>query len=180
MKLQAIQQALNVPKGQFNSFGGYKYRSCEDIISALKPLLKEHGCSLIMEDEIIEVGGRVYVKANVTLMDGETILQRATASAREAQNKKGMDEAQITGSASSYARKYALSGMFLIDDGIDPDKTNKHEKSEDDTRTIEAIDKCETVPQLESVWNKIKDQGKGKKFHSLVQKKKEELQKVAI
>ena len=122
-KLTAIQTELKVPKGQFNSFGKYNYRSCEDIMEAIKPALKKHKCSLIITDDVVEIGGRIYVKATVKLADGENIVT-VSAWAREAENKKGMDEAQITGAASSYARKYALAGMFLLDDTKDADATN--------------------------------------------------------
>lgn len=124
-KLSWVQTNLNVPKAQLNNFGGYKYRSCEDILEALKPLLEAQGLSLVISDEIINMGERFYVQANVVVSDGTDVI-RATALAREPENKKGMDEAQITGSTSSYARKYALNGMFCIDDNKDPDSTNKH------------------------------------------------------
>ena len=128
-KLQGIQSSLKAPKGQTNKFGGYKYRSCEDILTALKPLLAEWGCSLTITDSIIEVSGRIYVKALATLLDNDSDNAIPVAGfAREAETKKGMDEAQITGSASSYARKYALNGLFAIDDTKDPDATNKHGK----------------------------------------------------
>jgi len=128
-KLQGIQSSLKAPKGQTNKFGGYKYRSCEDILTAVKPLLAEWGCSIVIQDDIVEVGGRVYVKATVSLADNDTELAvSATAFAREAEVKKGMDDAQITGSASSYARKYALNGLFAIDDTKDADATNDHGK----------------------------------------------------
>ena len=128
-KLQGIQSSLKAPKGQTNKFGGYKYRSCEDILTAVKPLLAEWECSLIIHDEIVEVGGRVYVKATATVHESHSDpIAVTTAFAREAEVKKGMDEAQITGSASSYARKYALNGLFAIDDTKDPDATNKHGK----------------------------------------------------
>jgi hypothetical protein len=129
MKLLQIQSELKAPKNQFNKFGNYSYRSCEDILEALKPLLAKHECTLIIYDEIIEVGGRVYVKATAELTDSDNTIS-ASAYARESENKKGMDDAQITGSASSYARKYALNGLFLIDDTKDPDSTNKHDKEE--------------------------------------------------
>lgn len=128
-KLLEIQSRLKAPKGQFNSFGKYNYRNCEDILEAVKPLLKELGATLVISDEIVEMGGRFYVKATATLTDGDMIT-KATAYAREAADKKGMDEAQITGSASSYARKYALNGLFLIDDTKDADSTNTHGKEE--------------------------------------------------
>ena len=100
---------MKAPKGQTNKFGGYKYRSCEDILTAVKPLLAEWGCSLVLQDDIVEVGGRVYVKATASLADNDSEMAiSASALAREAETKKGMDDAQITGSASSYARKYAL------------------------------------------------------------------------
>lgn len=128
-KLQGIQSSLKAPKGQTNKFGGYKYRSCEDILTAVKPLLAEWGCSLTLTDTICEVGGRVYVRADAALNDNETEHFIYTSGfAREAENKKGMDDAQITGSASSYARKYALNGLFAIDDTKDPDATNDHGK----------------------------------------------------
>lgn len=132
-KLEGIQSSLKAPKGQTNKFGGYKYRSCEDILTALKPLLKKSGCSLIISDDISEIGGRVYVKATAKLLNGDNSAYddkenaiETTGFAREADSKKGMDDAQITGSASSYARKYALNGLFAIDDTKDPDATNTH------------------------------------------------------
>ena len=126
-KLQGIQSSLKAPKTQVNKFGGYKFRNCEDILTAVKPLLAEWGCSLVIQDDIVEVGGRVYVKATASLADNDSELAiSASALAREAETKKGMDDAQITGSASSYARKYALNGLFAIDDTKDPDATNDH------------------------------------------------------
>lgn len=119
-KLIEVQQKLKVPKGQYNAFSKYNYRSCEDIVEAVKPILAAQGLLLTMSDEIIEVGSRIYVKAIVTVTDGETE-KTVTAFAREAESKKGMDESQITGAASSYARKYALNGMFAIDDTKDAD-----------------------------------------------------------
>lgn len=128
-KLTKIQSTLKAPKGNFNSFGKYKYRSCEDILEALKPLLAEQGCVVTLSDEIVQIWERYYIKATATLLDcesGET--QSTTAFAREELEKKGMDSSQITWSASSYARKYALNGLFAIDDGVDADKTNTHGK----------------------------------------------------
>ena len=124
-KLSDVQARLKAPKGQFNSFGKYKYRSCEDIVESVKPLLKEHGLALVMSDSIVETGGRVYVQATVTVSDGDTEVS-ASGFAREEENKKGMDGSQVTGAASSYARKYALNGLFCIDDGKDSDATNTH------------------------------------------------------
>ena len=127
--MQSIQSELKAPKGQTNKFGGYSYRSAEDILEAVKPLLNKYNCFLTVSDEIVEVGGRVYVKATATVNESHADpIAVTTAFAREAEVKKGMDEAQITGSASSYARKYALNGLFAIDDTKDPDAKNKHGK----------------------------------------------------
>lgn len=136
-KLLAIQSELKVPKGQYNSFGGYKYRSCEDIVEAVKPILAKHGCTLTMTDEIESVGDRFYVRAMVTLADVETEqMHSVIAFAREDKDKKGMDGSQITGAASSYARKYALNGLFAIDDTKDADATNTHGKDEKTKQVI--------------------------------------------
>jgi len=126
-KLVEIQQKLKVPKNQINKFGGYNYRSCEDIFEAVKPFLGN--LSLTVSDELVNIGERYYVQATAILSDGETSI-RNIAYARESENKKGMDEAQITGATSSYARKYALNGLFLLDDVKDADATNKHEEEE--------------------------------------------------
>lgn len=127
-KLSAIQSELKAPKGQRNSFGNYNYRSCEDILEAVKPLLAKHNLSLTLADTIEVAYDRVYVKATATLTDGEQVVE-TTAFAREEENKKGMDGAQVTGAASSYARKYALNGLFCIDDTKDSDATNDHGKA---------------------------------------------------
>ena len=125
--LISIQEKLEAPKGQYNSFGKYKYRSCEDILSALKPVLAEEKAYLTLSDEVVQIGERFYVKATATLYAGKESVS-VSSYAREAQTKKGMDEAQITGAASSYARKYALNGLFAIDDTKDADATNTHGK----------------------------------------------------
>jgi len=126
--LKKIQQELKAPKGNFNKFGNYKYRSCEDILEAVKPLLAKYDAQLTLADEIVNVGERYYVKATATISDGGT--QIATqAYARESEVKKGMDDSQITGTASSYARKYALNGLFLIDDTKDADTDEYHEQT---------------------------------------------------
>jgi hypothetical protein len=125
--LEKIQQELKAPKGQYNSFGKYKYRSCEDIVEAVKPLLAKNGCQLTLSDDMVEIGGRVYVKATATITDGKET-EVVTAFAREPDQKKGMDESQITGTASSYARKYALNGLLLIDDTKDPDTDEYHQQ----------------------------------------------------
>ena len=130
MSLQKIQANLRAPKGQYNSFAKFNYRSCEDILEAVKPLLAQFTYHLIVSDEMVEVGGRVYVKATATLIaeDGKW---EATGWAREAETKKGMDVSQITGAASSYARKYALNGLFAIDDAKDADHNGANEKKEE-------------------------------------------------
>lgn len=126
-KLLAIQQNLNAPKNLYNKFGGYNYRSAESILEALKPLLGEHKLTIQINDELVSIGERYYVKATVRISDGNDIIE-TTAYAREEENKKGMDGSQITGASSSYARKYALNGMFAIDDAQDSDSTNDHGK----------------------------------------------------
>lgn len=115
-----IQHRLKAPKGQYNSFGKYKYRSCEDILEAVKPIIYELGCDLTLSDEVVLIGDRYYIKATARLK-GEDTDEVTTAYAREDQDKKGMDGSQITGTASSYARKYALNGLFCIDDTKDAD-----------------------------------------------------------
>lgn len=130
-KLMSIQKELKAPKGQYNSFGKYSYRSCEDILTAVKPLLEANKLTLTISDDVINLGDRFYIKAIVKLIDitsGESI--ETTAFAREDETKKGMDLAQITGSTSSYARKYALNGLFCIDDTKDSDFTNADNKNE--------------------------------------------------
>jgi hypothetical protein len=124
-ELVKIQAELKAPKNQFNSFGKYKYRSCEDILEAVKPLLLKYECTLTLHDEVKEVGGLVFIEATATIqkdLEGRTV----TAQAGIDPNRKGMDIGQSFGSSSSYARKYALSGLLLIDDNKDPDASNDH------------------------------------------------------
>lgn len=135
--LTEIQNELKVPKKRTNSFGGYKYRSCEDILEAVKPLLKKYDATLIVYDRIEEIGGRVYVAATVKLEAGEFVYH-CTAYAREAELKKGFDDSQISGMASSYARKYALNGLFLIDDSKDAD-TDEYADEAENKRMIAEI-----------------------------------------
>ena len=155
-KLAAIQTKLHAPKNQKNTFGGYNYRSCEDILEAVKPLLD--GLVLTITDEVTDVGGRIYVKATARLTDGKDAMT-ATAFAREAESRKGMDESQITGSTSSYARKYALNGLFLIDDNKDADSQDNSEQGQkakpqpaqkpfDLPAAIEWVKKAATVEQV--------------------------------
>ncbi len=132
-KLMKIQTELKAPKGQYNTFGSYSYRSCEDILEGLKPLLEKHKATVTISDEIEMIGDRYYVKATATIIDvekGEKV--ETSAYAREDATKKGMDLSQLTGSTSSYARKYALNGLFAIDDTKDSDYTNTHDKGQQD------------------------------------------------
>ena len=138
-ELVKIQSELKAPKGQFNSFGGYKYRSCEDILEAVKPLLAETGCVLILTDTLEVKGDWHYVTAHARLINSEGVTIETEGHAREEATKKGMDASQITGSASSYARKYALNGLFCIDDTRDADATNTHGKDKSATPTFDEI-----------------------------------------
>lgn len=133
-KLIKVQSELKAPKNQRNNFGGYNYRSCEDILEAVKPLLKENKLTLVIKDYVGNVGDRYYITAEATLIDietGETI--KTQAQARESETKKGMDDSQITGTASSYARKYCLNGLFLIDDTKDAD-TDEYKKQNESVK----------------------------------------------
>lgn len=129
-KLAAVQYALKAPKNQYNNFGKYNFRSCEDIIEAAKPHLQEHNLLLLLNDAIRQIGDRYYVEATATLidLDADDSTIEVKASAREEDEKKGMDGSQVTGASSSYARKYALNGLFAIDDNKDSDTTNKGKK----------------------------------------------------
>ena len=132
LRLMNIQQKLKAPKNQRNNFGNYNYRSAEDILEAVKPILKEERCVIIIGDEVVSVGDRIYVKATARLIgvdDGKEI-SSVSALAREPEDKKGQDDSQITGATSSYARKYALNGLLCIDDTKDADATNTHGKEE--------------------------------------------------
>jgi len=130
LRVLALQSELKAPKGQTNKFGGYKYRSCEDILEAVKPLLKKYGLVLTVGDDLMNIGDRYYICATATLRDTDSEAAiKNSAYAREAFEKKGMDEAQITGTASSYARKYALNGLFCIDDTKDADTDEYTERT---------------------------------------------------
>lgn len=153
-KLLKIQIELKAPKGQFNSFGKYKYRSCEDILEAVKPLLEAQKCTMVIKDDLVNIGNRYYVKAEVCLFDaesGESVSN--TAYAREEESKKGQDSSQITGTASSYARKYALNGLFLIDDTKDAD-TDEHAKQ---TGQQPKAEKKASEKQIKLVNDLVKD-----------------------
>lgn len=139
MNLVKIQAELKVPKNQTNAFGKYKYRSAEDIIEAVKPILNKYGTALVVSDEVVQVGDRVYIKATATLLDSTDDHISVNGWAREEEVKKGMDAAQITGSASSYARKYALNGLFAIDDTKDADATNNHQDEVGEEKRMKLI-----------------------------------------
>ena len=155
-KLIKIQSELKAPKNQFNAFGKYNYRSCEDILEAVKPLLKKYNCSLIVTDEIKEVAGITFVESTCKFWDNELtdIEVQVTAQAGVDINRKGMDIAQCFGSSSSYARKYALNGLFLIDDTKDSDATNTHEKQEISNDRFEKA--CQQIKEGKYTIEKLK------------------------
>lgn len=161
--LQQIQAQLKAPKGNYNSFGKYKYRSCEDIVEAVKPILASHECHMILSDDVVMVGDRIYIKATATIYKGSEVAGTATAFAREAETKKGMDESQITGTASSYARKYALNGLLAIDDTKDADTDedtaarNSPAKVErvTDPMLVHKIQSCIGIDELRGIWKEL-------------------------
>ena len=165
-ELIEIQQKLKAPKEQFNDYGKYKYRSCEDILEALKPLLYEYKCQLTLKDELIYVGTRYYIKATATIMNGQGHEVSTTALAREEETRKGMDGSQITGTSSSYARKYALNGLFCIDDTKDIDYTNKAKQD---------VNNCDSIKSLQAIWETYPDLQSDKEFIRIVTAKKKEL-----
>lgn len=154
--LNKIQKELKAPKNQYNAFGKYKYRSCEDILEAVKPLLED--AILTINDEMVVIGERYYIKATATLTEADKSIS-ATAYAREPEEKKGMDSAQITGATSSYARKYALNGLFLIDDTKDADTMDNSKTVNIEELKAEA-DKCQTIEDLKKFYAKHKGLGK--------------------
>ena len=171
-KLVTIQRELKAPKKQVNKFGNYKYRSCEDILEAAKPLVTRENCALVIADDIIQIGDRYYVKATATITDNEDNSSiSVSAFAREPEDKKGSDASQVTGAASSYARKYCLNGLFLIDDTKDADVTNtkktaapKVEESEElKTLKKQIVDKCTELggSKNEGVMALVKDKAYG-------------------
>ena len=183
-KLIAIQRDLKAPKSQFNAFGKYRYRSCEDILEAVKPLLFREGVVLTIADDLLAENGRFYVKASATLSyQDERIC--SSAFAREDETKKGMDGSQITGAASSYARKYALNGLFCIDDTKDADATNTGEQqpaqeqkpTQDDfySQAMMELSLATTVEDLKKVWSKYKTLQNDETF-----KKAKDIKKKAI
>lgn len=186
-KLLEVQQELKAPKGQFNSFGKYKYRSCEDILESVKPLCIKRGLLLTLTDEVVLVGTWVYVKALVRIESGMTSIT-VTAYAREAEIKKGMDAAQITGAASSYARKYALNGLFLIDDtkDVDTQDNSKQEAPEAEQQNSQAkgvianIESTKSLDALEVLKEALKKEKTTKFYKDQIilayKKKKTELE----
>lgn len=149
-ELIAIQSELKAPKSQFNKFGGYKYRKAEDILEAVKPLLNKQKCTLTITDDIVMVGNRIYVKATATIKNEKGECETTTGWAREEETKKGIDGSQITGASSSYARKYALNGLFAIDDNADSDTTNdgQHQKAQQQTQTQQPAAKQPATSQF--------------------------------
>ena len=153
-KLMGIQTKLKAPKSQRNSFGNYNYRSCEDILEAVKPLLDEFKVALTIKDEIILIGERYYIKATATLIDIDTgDTTETSAYARESAEKRGMDSSQVTGATSSYARKYALNGLFAIDDNKDADATNTHGKEAIKVNMTPALSEAQ-LKRLYAIGNK--------------------------
>ena len=150
-----IQNNLKASKDLKNDFGGYKYRSCESILEAVKPLLKETHTTLVMRDNPHQLGDRFYIRAEAILSNGEAEIS-ACGYAREELAKKGMDSAQVTGATSSYARKYALNALFAIDDAKDPDKTNKHPTGKESiiSDALSEILSATTTAQVKSIYNK--------------------------
>lgn len=181
-KLIAIQSELKAPKGQYNSFGKYKYRSCEDILEAVKPLLCKYQCALVISDDICMMGDRIYVKATAKLISGSEQIE-SSAFAREEETKKGQDASQVTGSTSSYARKYALNGLFCIDDTKDSDATNTHgqQPKEDEQskqeptdlqKAYDEISNATTVDQLKAIHKKYSNLKDNKNFMAALTNKK--------
>jgi len=182
-KLMLIQSRLKAPKNQYNSFGKYNYRSCEDILEGLKPLLVEHDAVVLLTDEIVLIGDRYYVKAIATFADAANSIT-TTAYAREDETKKGMDLAQVTGSVSSYARKYALNGLFCIDDTKDSDSTNTYgkenkqeQKQEPKDNVLDLVKKYASKAEMSNkdIGELIKSRYDGKSFKELDSNQKNEL-----
>lgn len=154
-KLSLIQSRLKVPKLQFNDFGNFKYRSCEDILEAVKPHLEEQGLFLTLTDEVVMIGNRFYVKALATITDGESEKTIVGYAREEEKGKAGMDGSQVTGASSSYARKYALNGLFLIDDNKDSDFTNKGNQQPVKEQKDININKVQPMPAIDKFKSEI-------------------------
>ena len=162
-QLSIIQSKVKAPKGQFNSFGKYNYRSAEDILEAVKQVVNPMGYSITISDTIINVGDRYYIKATATLSNGKESWS-VDGYAREEESKKGMDGSQVTGASSSYARKYALNGLFALDDTKDSDATNTHGKENSNLDTwASALKEVKTQQELEDLYASKKHQIAGNK-----------------
>lgn len=148
-ELVKIVAELKAPKNRRNNYGNYNYRSCEDILEAVKPLLAKHNCALLLSDDVVTIGGANYIKATAMLFNSEGKITQATAYAREETNKKGMEAPQMTGTASSYARKYALNGLFCIDDTKDAD-ANEYRKESDKRAQQTATPQPQAVAQTQT------------------------------
>lgn len=161
-KLIKIQTELKAPKSQFNKFGGYNYRNCEDILEALKPLLEKNKCGLFISDNLELIGNRYYIKATVTLVDFEDSSKIENHGfAREDESRKGMNSDQLTGATSSYARKYALNGMFCIDDSKDSDFTNEHDKNdkkEDAQQDKKEYQESDLDKKFQELWDRMPEE----------------------
>lgn len=176
-ELNTIQSLLKAPKDQYNKFGNYKYRNCEDILEAVKPLLFSQSCTLTISDEIVMIGTRYYVRATATIKNANGETEMTTAYAREDESKKGMDASQITGSTSSYARKYALNGLFCIDDTKDSDSLNNECQSnnqlEKDNRKLLPKDKFNDKDLMKWIYQKLekaKSENKRLSLSNLIEK----------
>nr|DAK33569.1 MAG TPA: ERF superfamily protein [Caudoviricetes sp.] len=176
-ELNTIQSLLKAPKDQYNKFGNYKYRNCEDILEAVKPLLFSQSCTLTISDEIVMIGTRYYVRATATIKNANGETEMTTAYAREDESKKGMDASQITGSTSSYARKYALNGLFCIDDTKDSDSLNNECQSnnqlEKDNRKLLPKDKFNDENLMKWIYQKLekaKSENKRLSLSNLIEK----------
>lgn len=176
-ELNTIQSLLKAPKDQYNKFGNYKYRNCEDILEAVKPLLFSQSCTLTISDEIVMIGTRYYVRATATIKNANGETEMTTAYAREDESKKGMDASQITGSTSSYARKYALNGLFCIDDTKDSDSLNNECQSnnqlEKDNRKLLSKDKFNDEDLMKWIYQKLekaKSENKRLSLSNLIEK----------
>lgn len=172
-ELFEIQQSLKAPKGQKNDFGHYNYRSCEDILLAVKPILKEQKCVLMLDSDIVMIGSRYYIKATATLTNesGEKVVNNAFA--REEEAKKGMDSSQVTGAALSYARKYALAGMFAIDNEKDSDATNDGDDGL--SLALQEVKETKDKAALVSVYNRWSGFQSNQKFINAIKKRREEI-----
>lgn len=176
-ELNTIQNLLKAPKNQYNKFGNYKYRNCEDILEAVKPLLFSQSCTLTISDEIVMIGTRYYVRSTATIKNANGETETTTAYAREDESKKGMDASQITGSTSSYARKYALNGLFCIDDTKDSDSLNNeclsNNQLEKDNRKLLPKEKFNDEDLMKWIYQKLekaKSENKRLSLSNLIEK----------